>query len=67
MGEEVSLGGSDADTGDSGGLFTGVTQVDGPEDEHFASDDGVGVMIAVVTDEDLFVGRKFGAIPSGHP
>ena len=67
IGEDVAFGRGDADGRDSGGLLAGVPEVDGPKDEQFAADDGVGVPVAVGPDADLFVGGKSGAVPSRHP
>jgi hypothetical protein len=67
VGEEVALGGGDADAGDPGGLFAGVPEVDGPEDEHLAADDRIGVVVAVGEDAVLFVGGEGGSKPGGHP
>lgn len=65
--EEVSFGGGDSDAGDAGRLFAGVSEVHGPEDEPFASDGGIGVVIAIVADASVFVGGELGSIPSRDP
>lgn len=67
VGDQVSLGGGDADTGQVGGLLAGVAEVNGPEDEHLATDDRVGVLAAVGENGGSLVGGQGGAKPSGHP
>ena len=67
VGQDVSLGGGDADVGEAGGVLTAVAEVDGPQDEHPAADDRVGVAVAVGEDGRLLVGGQGGAKPSSHP
>lgn len=67
VGDQISLGGGDADTGQVGGLLAGVAEVNGPEDEHLATDDRVGVLVAVGENGGLLVRGQGGAKPSGHP
>jgi len=67
VGKDVAFGGGDADRSNACGLFAGVPEVNGPEDEHFASDKRVGVPVAVVQDDGLFIGRKCGPEPNSHP
>lgn len=67
IGEDVAFGGGDADMGELGGLFAGMSQVNGPEDVHFATDDGIGVVIAVGEKGGLFGGRENRPAPSRHP
>ncbi len=50
------------------GVFSGVSELDGPEDEHFATDDGSGMVIAVAQDLGVFIAAEDGSKPSGgHP
>ena len=67
VGEDVPLGGGDADVGEVGGLLARVAQVNGPQDEHLAADDRVGVGVPVGEYGRLLVGGQGGAKPSSHP
>jgi len=67
VGQDVPLGGGDADVGQVGRLLAGVAEVDGPQDEHLAADDRIGVFVPVGENGGLFVGGQGGAKPGGHP
>ena len=68
VGDEVSFGGRLGDVRDGGGLGACVSEVDTPEHEPFAADDGIGVAIAVAENLGLFVAWERGSKPSGgHP
>ena len=47
IGEDVAFGGGDADVSDLGRLVAGVSEVDGPENVHLGSHDGIRMLIAI--------------------
>jgi len=67
VGDDVALGSGHADVGEAGSLFAGVSEVDGPKDEHLTADERVGMSVAVVEDRRLNVGRQGRAEPVLHP
>ena len=67
IGQDVPLGGGEADVGQVGGLLAGVAEVDGPQDEHLAADDRVRVGVTVGQDGRSLGGGQSGAEPGGHP
>lgn len=66
-GDEVSLGGGDAQSGKFGGLFAGVAEMNGPQDVHLAADYRIRMVITIGQHTGLFVGGEVRSEPGCHP
>ena len=67
IGNDVTLGGGDADMGEAGGVQPGVSEMDRPEDIHLAANDRVGMPVAVRENGRLDVRSQSRAKPGCHP
>ena len=65
IGEDVAFGGGDADMSDFRGIVAGVSEVDGPEDVHLGSHDGIRMVIAIGQNDGLFLRGELRSKPSG--
>jgi len=67
VGDDVTLGGGDADIREAGRLSAGVSQMDGPQHQHLAAHDRVAMPVAMIKNHRLNVGGQDRAKPVHHP